>query len=130
MTARILVVEDNPLNLTLVRDILEFRGHQVDSATTVDDGWLHLLTTRPDLVLLDIQIPGGGGEALLRQIRGHATLSGLPVLAVTALAMDGDRQRLLSAGFDGYVSKPIDTRGFGPLVESFLHHQGNPDDDT
>jgi len=120
MSARILVVEDNPLNLRHVRDILEFRGHHVDTATTVDEGRQRLLAARPDLLLLDVQVPGGGGETLLREIRRDASLAGLPIVAVTAQAMDGDRQRLLDAGFDGYVSKPIDTRAFGPLIESFI----------
>jgi CheY-like chemotaxis protein len=122
--ARILVVEDNPLNLRLVRDILEYRGHEVVSAGSVPEARVRLAEAAPDLVLLDIQIPGGGGELLLREIRAHPELARRPVVAVTALAMDGDRERLLAAGFDGYLSKPIDTRAFGPAVEAYLDDQG------
>ena len=128
MGARILVVEDHPLNLRLVRDILEYRGHAVEAATSVEAARQALSGARPDLVLLDIQLPGGGGEALLREIRGSAALAGLPVIAVTALAMEGDRERLLHAGFDGYLSKPIDTRAFGPEIESFLKRKGTAHD--
>jgi len=120
MKARILVVEDNPLSLQLVRDLLEYHGHHIDSATTTREASDRLQAATPDLVLLDIQIPGGGGETFLREIRGNAALSHLPVVAVTALAMDGDQERLLKAGFDGYISKPIDTRTFGTIVESFM----------
>lgn len=128
MTARILVVEDNPLNLELVRDILEYRGHQIESAATVSEARQRLDASRPDLVLLDVQIPGGGGEALLREIRVNDALAGLAVIAVTALAMEGDRERLLGAGFDGYLSKPIDTKTFGQSVESFLKRKESVDD--
>lgn len=120
MSARILVVEDNLLNLQLVRDILEYRGHDIEVATTVQEARARLRSARPDLVLLDIQLPGGGGELLLREIRASAALADLPVIAVTSQAMEGDRERLLAAGFDAYLSKPIDTRTFGPTVESFL----------
>lgn len=121
--SRILVVEDNALNLQLVRDILEYRGHEVVSAASVPEARSRLIETRPDVVLLDIQLPGGGGETLLDEIR--SATPDLPVIAVTALAMDGDRERLLKAGFDGYLSKPIDTRTFGPTVESFLEGSSN-----
>jgi CheY-like chemotaxis protein len=118
--ALVLVVEDHPLNLRLVRDILERRGHEVDAAASVGEARDRLAGRRPDIVLCDLDIPGGGGELLLREIRGDPRLSALPVLAVTAFAMQGDRERVLAAGFDGYFSKPIDTRSFGPGVEAFL----------
>ena len=118
--ARILIVEDNPLNRLLVHDILELRGHEVMEAATVDEARGALSAVRPDLVLLDVQIPGGGGEAVIREVRARADLANLPVVAVTSLAMPGDRERLLSIGFQGYLSKPIDTRTFGPAIESYL----------
>jgi two-component system cell cycle response regulator DivK len=118
--ARILVVEDNPLNRLLVHDILELRGHAVVEAATVDEARALLATERPDLLLLDVQIPGGGGEAVIREVRQRADLADLPIVAVTSLAMPGDRERLLSIGFQGYLSKPIDTRTFGAAIESFL----------
>lgn len=128
MRARILIIEDNPLNLQLVRDILEYRGHEIEVAMTVQEARGKLQGAKPDLVLLDIQLPGGGGEKLLREIRGTVALADLPVVAVTALAMEGDRERLLAVGFDGYVSKPIDTLTFVSTVESFLKRKGASDD--
>jgi len=118
--ARILIVEDNLLNRLLIHDILELRGHEVLEASTVDEARRVLDTRRPDLLLLDVQIPGGGGEAVIRDVRSRPGLAGLPIIAVTSLAMPGDRERLLGIGFQGYLSKPIDTRTFGAIVESFL----------
>jgi CheY-like chemotaxis protein len=118
--ARILVVEDNPLNRLLVHDLLELRGHEVMEAATVDEARSLLDGARPDLLLLDVQIPGGGGEAVIREVRQRAHLVDLPIVAVTSLAMPGDRERLLSIGFQGYLSKPIDTRTFGATIESYL----------
>jgi CheY-like chemotaxis protein len=123
MGARILIVEDNSLNRLLVHDILELRGHQVVEAATVDEACQALEAQRPDLLLLDVQIPGGGGEAVIREVRGRAELADLPIVAVTSLAMPGDRERLLSIGFQGYLSKPIDTRTFGPAVESYIRQR-------
>ena len=117
---RILLVEDNAINRQLANDILEHAGFEVVEATNVDEGRARLRERTPHLVVMDIQIPGGGGELLLREIRADERTAGLPVVAVTALAMDGDRERLLAAGFNGYVSKPIDTRGFAATIASFL----------
>lgn len=117
--ARILVVEDNPLNMRLARDLLEYRGHVIDTALDAREAVERLQAATPDIVLLDIEIPGGGGEQLLRNIRKQPEWAHLPIIAVTALAMEGDRERLLAAGFDAYISKPIDTRAFGPTIESF-----------
>ena len=118
--ARILVVEDDALNRLLLHDILELRGHEVVEAATVDEARRKLEVDRLDLLLLDVQIPGGGGEAVVKEVRKRAQLADLPIVAVTSLAMPGDRERLLSSGFQGYLSKPIDTRTFGPTVEAFL----------
>lgn len=118
--ARILIVEDNSLNRLLIHDLLELRGHAVLEAATVDEARALLEAERPDLLLLDVQIPGGGGEAVIREVRRRRELAGLPIVAVTSLAMPGDRERLLSIGFHGYLSKPIDTRTFGAAIEAFL----------
>jgi CheY-like chemotaxis protein len=118
--ARILIVEDNPLNRLLIHDVLELRGHEVHEAATVEEARRALATVRPDLLLLDVQIPGGGGEEIIREMRGRTELNDLPIVAVTSLAMPGDRERLLSIGFQGYLSKPIDTRTFGAAIESYL----------
>jgi len=117
---RILVVEDNALNLRLIRDLLELNGHEVVEAINVDEGRIELERAAPDGVLLDIGIPGGGGETLLREIRRHPKLAALPVIAVTAFAMQGDRERLLNAGFNAYVSKPINTYTFVRDIEIVL----------
>jgi two-component system cell cycle response regulator DivK len=116
---RILLVEDNPLNRKLARDVLEYRGHEVVEAVDVAQGWAAVQGSVVDVVLLDVQIPGGGGEVLLRRIRGAPEVAALPVVAVTAFAMEGDRERFLAMGFDGYLSKPIETRTFAAKVESF-----------
>jgi len=118
--AKILIVEDNPLNLRLLCEVLEHREHSVEIAMSVAQARERLQAAPPELVLLDVQIPGGGGEKLLQEIKSDPCYARVPVIAVTALAMAGDRQRLLELGFDGYFSKPIDTRSFGPAVESFL----------
>ncbi|MDB4983244.1 MAG: response regulator receiver protein [Myxococcales bacterium] len=125
--ARILVVEDNPLNRLLVHDILELRGHTVVEAATVDEARAALDREPPELLLLDVQIPGGGGEAVIREVRRRPQLAHLPIVAVTSLAMPGDRERLLGIGFQGYLSKPIDTRTFGAAVESYLVKSAEPE---
>jgi CheY-like chemotaxis protein len=118
--ARILIVEDNPLNRLLIHDVLELRGHEVLEASTVAEAKAVLDREKPDLLLLDVQIPGGGGEAVIREVRKRPELVALPIVAVTSLAMPGDRERLLGIGFQGYLSKPIDTRTFGAAIEAFL----------
>lgn len=126
MAGKVLVVEDNELNLALVRHVLEHRGHAVEDADSVASARLLLDSDPPDLVLLDIQMPGGGGEAFLAELRQKAQWASVPVVAVTAYAMAGDRERLLATGFDGYISKPIDTRTFGAAVEAFLSVPSGP----
>jgi two-component system sensor histidine kinase EvgS len=121
--ARVLLVEDNPNNLMLARDLLEHRGHFVYAARDVREALVHLMEITPHIALIDIQIPGGGGLVVLDAIRSSARLSNVPCVAVTALAMEGDRERLVEAGFNGYVSKPIDTRAFATTIESFLSRE-------
>jgi CheY-like chemotaxis protein len=126
--ARVLVVEDNALNRLLVHDLLVLRGHEVIEAATVDEARRALDAERPDLLLLDVQIPGGGAEAVIRDARRRPGFDGIPIVAVTSLAMPGDRERLLGSGFQGYLSKPIDTRTFGSIVESFLDRGGQAEE--
>jgi CheY-like chemotaxis protein len=109
--AKILIVEDSPDNMKLFRALLGLKGHAI---TGLPGGDRLLETIRgvdPDLVLMDIQLPGKDGFALLEEIRGSEART-LPVVALTAHAMAGDRERALSAGFDGYITKPIDIRSF------------------
>ncbi len=117
---KILVVEDNLLNRRLVHDVLARHGHQISEATSVEEGRAQLERDTPDAVLLDIGLPGGGGELLLHEIRRDSRWEHLPVMAVTAYAMVGDRERFLKLGFDAYVSKPINTRTFPQEVATML----------
>ncbi|HVR62786.1 MAG TPA: response regulator [Polyangia bacterium] len=118
--ARILVVEDNAPNRQLLHDILQLRGHDVLEAANVDEATRALASVPVDLLLLDVNIPGGGAEAVIREARRTLRLGALPIVAVTSMAMPGDRERLLGSGFQGYLSKPIDTRTFAATVEQFL----------
>jgi two-component system, cell cycle response regulator DivK len=117
---RILVVEDNPKNLKLVRDVLVHWGYEVVEATTGEDGVRLAEEVGPDLVLMDLQLPGIDGVETLRQIREIETIDAVPVVAVTAFAMDDDRERALASGFDAYVEKPISVRALPQQVETFL----------
>jgi two-component system, cell cycle response regulator DivK len=104
----VLVVEDNEKNMKLFRDVLQATGYETIAATSGEDAVELAATRRPALVLMDVQLPGiDGVEALGRLRRGDATAT-IPVLALTAQAMSGDRERFLEAGFDGYLSKPVD----------------------
>ncbi len=115
----ILIVEDNEKNLKLVRDVLRFKGYRTLEATTAAAGLALAATERPDLVLMDIQLPDLDGIAALRRLRAAPDTAGIPVVALTALAMDGDRQRILAAGFDGYLVKPIAIREFPEQVRQY-----------
>lgn len=118
--ATVLVVEDNRLNMKLVRDVLEFAGYAVVEATTGEDGVDLALTRRPDLVLMDLQLPGIDGTEALRRIQRHAGDAMMPVVAVTASAMPSDREAAARAGFDGFLEKPINARALPAQVASFL----------
>jgi CheY-like chemotaxis protein len=120
----ILVVEDNDKNRKLVRDVLTVRGYRLLEAVTGEDGVRLAREHRPDLVLMDIQLPGIDGIEALRQLRADPALAGTPVLAVTASAMTHDRQKILAAGFDGYQSKPISVRPFLEAVREVLERRG------
>ncbi len=117
---RILVVEDNPKNMKLVRDVLEFSGYEVIEATSGEDGVRLAQIERPHLILMDLQLPGIDGAEALRQIRVGRDGEHVPVVAVTAFAMDEDRTRAFASGFDGYVEKPINVRAFTQKVREFL----------
>jgi two-component system cell cycle response regulator DivK len=117
---RILVVEDNPLNLKLVRDVLTASGYDIVEAQTGEDGVRLAGECGPDLVLMDLQLPGIDGYEALRRIREDARVDGVPVVAVTAFAMREDRERTATAGFDGYLSKPISVRDLPSQVDAFL----------
>jgi two-component system, cell cycle response regulator DivK len=104
---QILVVEDNERNMRLFRDVLRAAGHRTLEATTGEEA-VELATEHgPDLVLMDIQLPGIDGLEALGRLRADERTRAVPVLALTAQAMEGDRERFLAAGFDGYLSKPV-----------------------
>jgi CheY-like chemotaxis protein len=121
----ILVVEDNDKNRKLVRDILTVKGYRLLEAETGEDGLRLAHEHRPDLILMDIQLPGIDGIETLRRLRAAADTSSIPIVAVTASAMTLDRQKILAAGFDGYQSKPISVRPFLELVREVLDRQGS-----
>jgi two-component system cell cycle response regulator DivK len=117
----ILVVEDNERNMKLIRDVLDYAGYEVVAVGTAEDGITSAQQRCPDLVLMDLQLPGMGGVEALGRLRDAVTTRAVPVVAVTAFAMKGDRDRVLQAGFNGYLEKPISVRDLPGQVRSFLH---------
>jgi two-component system, cell cycle response regulator DivK len=105
--ARILVVEDNLANMKLATLVLRGCGHEVLQATDATEGVAVARRERPDLILMDVQLPGMDGLAATRQIKADPTTRDIPVIALTALAMQGDAERINAAGCDGYITKPI-----------------------
>ncbi len=118
--ARILIIEDNPANVELMAFLLTAYGHAALSAPDGPRGIAAARAERPDLVACDVNLPGMNGFAVLAALKAEPALAGVPVLAVTALAMAGDREKLLAAGFDGYISKPIEPESFVAELEAFL----------
>jgi two-component system cell cycle response regulator DivK len=116
----IMIVEDNERNIKLLRDVLGAHGFRTVEARTGEDAVELGRAERPELVLMDIQLPGMDGVAALRALREIPETATTPVIAVTAFAMKDDRERLLAAGFDGYVEKPIDIRELPARVRSYL----------
>ena len=120
MSARILVVEDNPLNLKLIRDVLEFQGFDVITVQSGEEGVAVASASSPDLVLMDLQLPGIDGHEALQRIRADPRCHNVPVVAVTAFAMKDDVARAEAAGFDGYIAKPISVRALPRQLAEFL----------
>lgn len=120
----VLVVEDNDKSRKLVCALLELHGFRPVSAGTVDDAITAALRDAPALVLMDIQLPDGDGTLALQRLRSDARTAAIPVVAVTAFAMHGDRERLLEAGFDGYLTKPIDANTFVDQIAALLDGGG------
>lgn len=116
----ILIVDDNAINLKLVSVILEMEGHAVVRAVDAEQALQLLDDLVPDLILMDIALPGMDGLALTRRLKATASLSGVPIVALSAFAMKGDKERALAAGCDGYITKPIDTRRFPQQVQSYF----------
>jgi len=118
----ILIVEDNEKNMKLVRDILQHQGHTTLEAVTGTDGVRIAKEAKPDLVLMDIQLPDIDGIAALRQIRAEPLLDAIPVLAVSASVMPDEQQKIVTSGFDAFVTKPINLKQFRDTVKLFLTH--------
>ena len=116
----ILIVEDNEKNLKLVRDVLQYRGYQTIEAGSGEEGVRLAKARIPDLVLMDIQLPGMDGIAALGELRADVTTRAIPVIAVTASAMTHDRKKIMAAVFDGYQSKPIKVKEFMDAVREML----------
>ncbi|MEA2571300.1 MAG: two-component system, cell cycle response regulator [Acidobacteriota bacterium] len=120
---KVLVVEDNDMNMQLVEYLLEEGGYEIVKASSGEEA---LAITRdsdskaPDLILMDIHLPGMDGLSVVREIKSDARMRGVPILALTAHAMRGDKDRFLEAGCDGYISKPIDVKTFLSSIEQYI----------
>ena len=120
----ILIVEDNEKNLKLVRDVLQVKGFSTLEAGTAEEGILLAREHKPDLILMDIHLPGISGIEALKVLRAEAATAGIPVIAVTASVMQQDRKQITEAGFDAYVGKPINLKEFLDAVRAALEHKG------
>jgi two-component system, cell cycle response regulator DivK len=119
----ILIVEDNEKNLKLVRDVLRVKGYGTIEATTAEDAIALANEHKPDLILMDIQLPGMNGIDALRVLRADPATAGIPAIAVTASVMQQDRNLITDAGFDGYVGKPINLKEFLDAVRTTLEQR-------
>ena len=120
MKGRILVVDDHRSNLQLVSDLLEFEGYTVDCAEDAGQAMEAIRRNQPDLILMDVALPGMDGLTLTREIKADPVTQHIPIVALTAFAMKGDEERVRAAGCNGYISKPIDTRKLGVQVARVL----------
>jgi two-component system cell cycle response regulator DivK len=124
----ILIVEDNEKNLKLVRDLLQVKGYDTIESMTAEEGILLARNSQPSLVLMDIQLPGINGIEALERLRSHPDTMNIPVIALTASVMSEDRQKIIQAGFDSYLRKPIDLKEFLDEVQTIIasrKNQGN-----
>ena len=124
-TAQILVVDDNPTNLKLLRVLLVREGYEVATAASAEEAEALIGKRIPDLVLMDIQLPGVDGLTLTRRLKADPRTQRIVVIAVTAYAMKGDEEKALSAGCDAYLTKPIDTRGLPEVIARELGGRGS-----
>jgi len=116
----VLIIEDNDKNLELVRDILQAKGYRTLEAGTAEDGLEIARKQAPDLILMDIQLPGMDGIEALNVLRNDRATAALPVVAITASVMKADREQIMRAGFDGFIEKPITVRSFLEVIEGAL----------
>jgi CheY-like chemotaxis protein len=116
----ILVVEDNEANQLLASSVLEREGYLVELAANAKEAVERLTTNQPDLILMDVQLPGEDGLGLTRRLKADPVTAMIPIVALTAHAMVGDREEALAAGCAGYIAKPINTRTFGEQIRRYL----------
>lgn len=128
--ARLLVIEDNPDNLELMTYLLRAFGHEVTAASDGAEGLAAARRGALDLIVCDVHLPKMDGYEVASQLKADPLLQHLPILAVTALAMVGDRDKVLAAGFDGYLAKPIDPREFARQVASYLPAASETESDS
>ena len=114
----VLIVEDNEKNMKLVRDILQAKGYETMEAVNAEDGIKLALERTPDLVLMDIQLPGMNGMEALKVLRSKEATAHVPVVAITASVMTQDRQQIMDTGFNGFIEKPINLREFLATVQA------------
>ncbi len=117
---KILIVEDNEINMKLIRTILKSKGYLLVEARDGEEALQSIVMERPDLILMDIQIPKIDGLEATRRIRAMEDLKDTLIIALTAHAMEGDKEKILDAGCDGYIAKPINTRTFISEIESII----------
>ncbi len=115
----VLVVEDNDLNMRLFHDALEMRGYNILQAKDGMEGWRMAREHRPDLILMDIQLPEVSGLEVTKWLKDDEALKSIPVIAITAFAMDGDKDKILEGGCDAYIVKPISISGFLQTIDHF-----------
>lgn len=120
MTTQLLIVDDNPINLKLAAELLEIDGYTVEKAVDAEHAAEYLKHAIPDLILMDIALPGIDGLTFTRMLKADERLKHVPVVAITAFAMKGDEKKAFDAGCAGYITKPIDTRKFSLQVAAFL----------
>jgi two-component system, cell cycle response regulator DivK len=118
----ILIVDDNPMNLKLIRVLLACEGYDLRTAEDAEEALNTLKDFRPRLILMDLQLPGMDGLELTRRIRSDSLMQGIIIVALTAYAMKGDEEKARAAGCDGYITKPIDTRVLPAIVAEYLRH--------
>ncbi len=116
----VMVVEDNEKNRKLMRVVLKAKGYIVTEATTGEEAMSILKNQKPDIILMDIQLPGIDGLTLVKQIKADLLTKDIPIIAVTAYAMKGDEQKILDTGCDAYVSKPINTQELPLIIEKYI----------
>ncbi|MCL4456186.1 MAG: response regulator [Nitrospirae bacterium] len=120
MNKKILIVEDNEKNRVLIRDVLKYYGYEVIEAVNGEEGIKAAKEKMPDLILMDIQMPVMDGFAAMQALRKDPATKGIKIIALTSFAMKGDKEKVMDAGFDDYIAKPVDTRELPRMIQGIL----------